>query len=112
MTEVTALLNLEVNFVPEIRKRKSCKTLRQKVNFNYLLSFFKDSVCLLDVNRPDNCSHPSHKWTRLLFEESDIHIHGLVNLSVELDSHFARQFINESFKIFLFSIVIILDCRN
>ena len=112
MTEVASLLNFEVNFVTEIWQTKSCQALGQKVDFDDLLSFLEDCISLLNINRPDNSSYPSHEWTRLLLEESHINIHGLINLSVELDFHLARQFINECFEIFLFSVVIILDCGN
>lgn len=112
MTEMATLLNFEIDFVTEIRKAKSCKTLGQKVDFNDIFPFLKYCISLLNIYRSDNGSYPRHKWARLLLEESHIYIHGLINFSVELYSHLARQFIDESFKIFLFSIVIILDCGN
>ncbi len=109
MTEVTTLLNLEVDLVAEPRQDETGKALAQKVNLDNLLSLLKDGVRFLNVDRSNDCTYPSHEGFRLLIEECHISVHGLIDLGIELQPKLAWKFINESFEIFLLSIVIVLD---
>ncbi len=61
MTEVTTLLNLEVDLVAEPWKDETGKALAQKVNLYNLLSLLKDGVCFLNVDGSNDCTYPSHE---------------------------------------------------